>query len=368
MLTDMQAKSDMLENTIEELGKSFDTFSGKLLASNILMEHQEIANSFRQTLETFASLSKKVHLDESNNDSPVLVGTLPIEQPVGGSYAQSFVSNQQTLLEAAPSLDTTAVIMTQRADMLPNLGNWTSSAAQKTAPPAPSISLMLIRSPVLADDYWGGELLSDPGLSFSHRLHRSTMLASNQFLRQADMNGPKSSSMARAHTYSLRRHNPAALLKISSVGIRVAAMEDQYRRYSAPSFGPDPLQSLSGQEPETRAYFNLDFAHDLGLQLRADMISDGMDIQDYIDAKAVEDYLGEKGMVRCDPHYIQMRLDANSTATRSRPSISEPMLLSISTPSLLRRLMQVSLCLGDSIGFSKSSINSALVASVVKMT
>lgn len=366
----MQAKNDMLENTIEELGKSFEIFSGKLLASNIFEEHQEIANAFRETLEIFASLARKVHAEsaESNNDVPVLGIVPPIEQPMDSSYAQPLVVNPQLLPEAAPSLDTTGIMMAQRVNMMPTGGASTSPGVQMTAHPASSIGIMLIRSPVLADDYWGGELLSDPHLPFSHRLLRSTMLASNQFLRQANMNKPGNSSMAKAHTYSLRRHNSAALLKISSVGIRVAAMEDQYKRNLAPTLGPEPFQSPGSQEPETRGYFNLDFAHDLGLQLRADMVSDGMDVQDYIDAKEVEDYLGEKGMVRCDQEYIQMRLQADLAMTRSHPSMSEPMLLSISTRSLLRRLMQVSLCLGDSIGFSKSNINSALVASVVQMT
>jgi hypothetical protein len=346
----MQSKINLLEDIIERLGTSFDALGAVLLKSDVFINYKDVANSFRDTLRVFSSLSKLAHLELADS-----------QQLVSLNYKQSKPETQQLPQSSVEANQTSPRQVNTSLEIARS--NLSPTTTQR--PLMVQFGLPIVLS-VLSIDYWGDALLKDSNLPFWQILFRSTLLESHRFLRQRLSNKSESGWMARAHLYSFRISNISTMLRVNSISLQSLAMEDedshnpQHKKVSidSPAAGIAPSR-------QSDQYFDLDYIHSLGAQLRREMTSTGVRLEDLIDAREVEAYLLRKGMVHFDRDRLQMRVNLGESGNQSSHSTLSTLI--VSTDELVRRLVNVSMCLGDGVGYSESQINSAIVASVTEI-
>ena len=123
------------------------------------------------------------------------------------------------------------------------------------------------------------------------------------------------------------------------------------------------------QEEPIEHFFEDEITQTMGRDARAEMIRTGQNPEDYINASEVADYLADKGQFYYDGQTIEMALTvpgSRQTKPTKRPVASRSV-VKINVQTLIERLSAVAICMGDIVGYPKAMLNSAIVASAVRM-
>jgi hypothetical protein len=170
--------------------------------------------------------------------------------------------------------------------------------------------------------------------------------------------------------------------------------------------GPKLMQT--DWRPCIEAYFDNEDLRVFGAATRHSMVVAGYPLQNLVNAEEVESYLREKGMVELSEHEMQLELTipnpspevaksggkqdvdigvqrptTTTTKTTSQPQRPQPSSRSISSWSRQRRpqkrmvivslyqligqFTNLSICIGNGIEYLRQDLNSAIVASVIKI-
>lgn len=347
----MMAKNQTLENIVEELGKSFDTFGSHLIHSGFLAAHSEVATSFRDTLKTFASLSHLAHREFINMEQSPSYTTDNAPEPE--IPLESSSNEEINILPPAPSMAVSSVHSRQP---------FTKTAAHNLAP---GLKIMQTISPILSTDYGTGDILNRSGLPFQQVLLRSTLLLeSHKYLRQKHFEIHMTSWMSQCHAYSLKINSVMEMLRLNSIILQIIAMQDQEFAARADFFGSEPTGPAATPELISPKKFDLEHMKSLGKQLRDNMIVDGVRIADLITPAEVETYLISPGMISYDGDHIQMAVELEEEVSGSGREV----VITIDTRTLIRGLMTVAVCLGDCVGYPVSKLNDCITLATIDVT
>ncbi|KAJ2982509.1 hypothetical protein NQ176_g1339 [Zarea fungicola] len=345
----MMAKNQTLENIVEELGKSFDTFSSQLIRSGFLASHSEVATSFRDTLKTFASLSQQAHRE-----------TVDVEQCPAHSADEATATEPKVPPESSSN---------EEISILPQVPSTPVSSVYPQPPfirtpmqnLAPGLRIMQTISPILSTDYWKGDILNNSDLPFQQVLLRSTLLESHKYLRQKHFEIHMTSWMSQCHAYSLKIRSAMEMLRLNSIILQLIAMQDQERAGRGDLFGLEPTGLAATPELISTRKFDLEDMLNLGSQLRSNMISDGVQLPDLITPAEVETYLVSLGMISYNRQHIQMAVELEDEFSGTGRQV----VIMIDTQTLIHGLLTVAVCLGDCVGFPLSKLNDCITSATM---
>jgi hypothetical protein len=350
----VDTRNQILENGINQLYESFTRFSNQI--SKVIASDADLATlaSFRDTLEIFTAVANEIgtHDGEEEKNIPTESTLISAASVLPPTITNSPNEGQRTWRGAEES----------RGSSL-NMSAKAHTSQQPTFTSLePSIFLMPVNNPVMTNDYWNPNKLRVAKLPLWQRLFIHSMVDSQTHLSAVwDARASQSSWLLRAHKYSLRCSTPLALMHLTAIGLRVAAMEYEEQAARSPAFGPTPASKHSSK---VDSYFDVERYHLLGTKVREEMTSDGVRSSDIINAEEVEGYLTGKGMTGYNDREIYIKLSPESLSDGQYNVLGhDSMLCVVEMESFIQAMVDVAFCLGDAIGYPQEAINWAILRS-----
>ena len=414
----------MLENTVEEMSTTFVGLSDSVLGSEHIRSHPLLITSVAE------SVKRALTLAENATRSPD-AETEAVDDDREGSQGQSRALVQSRGASAVPDLwrqgdlSTAARFLTMNEMGLQDFYkdppfDAVASAdrvVQRRQPVPKNIRRMFTQNTFFTKEFWGGDyttpadlhLVERPNrpLPFWERLLRLNLTSVIHRLTDDGTRGDTNFCTrweARGFKYSLRHKSKANLLARTRWVIdTIAAMDTRVDSMETGMIGP--IRAQEDWRPRIEAYFDNDDLRAFGAATIHSMVLAGFPVENLVNAEEVESYLKEKGMVEVSDSEMQMeltfpiqstwaaQLDAEpsvdgdiakttaNTGTQPRRSRRSPRsktlssrqsrpqkrMVTISSPTLVEKFIDLSICTGNGIGYPKPSMNAAIVAAVVRI-
>jgi hypothetical protein len=414
----------MLEDTVEEMNSTFANFTDNLLQSQHVQTQPHLVASVGDTIKQLLTLTERAMRDPADDfEGERLEDLTEALTPVKTADSSSFPRHPQYLDSTrVDNVDTEVDPMQRYVDGEFAAGQHVSSS---TALMTQSQSAPMPQNAFFTKEFWSGDYTNYtsalPGeytpihFPFWERLLRTTVAIGYHCL-----NGDRGYSHERAkrqYRYTLSHESPSFILAVTrAVMGRFQAYGEAYHPSYIDAQGEHRGVPTVGR-PRATSYFAFDQTRMMGLATQQAMINDGFPIDHLIDAESVEEYLRSKGLVQVDGNVMQAEMtvteprdskgQANATSgptislsppsgrnlladsdaqvapsstnslrqekTASRKTRSvqkrrtERRLVTVSISSLIEKFADLSICTGSGVGFPACLLNTAIVASVIKI-
>lgn len=415
----------LLEDAMEDMSTTFLGLSDTLLKSRHVRTRPELVvalgESVRHILTITESVNRSVNEesdDRSGDDRGDALGSSrEAMRPSDFGDSLSKVTNTSS----AQGLPQNPVGFQNHSPIA--LNPIPINPTRETAPN--TIRDMFTQNVIFTKEFWGGDYINHVGLlpaeqslqqlqiPLWERLIRTSIITCYHRICADGVSGDPTFSQRwvdKQLGYSLRHRSKSLVLATKRWLIAtIAAGDDEMGRNNHEALvGPKSLHQRHSVNMAT--IFDTDDFRNWGAHTMKDMVTNGYPIGDLLTAGQVEEFLREKGFVLVDNDQMQveMTIPADNpeypkilaladvteprTAGSTRPSPAtatlaaaqrkrtsfprsspgrrprpEKMLVTISVQTLLDKVVNLAICLGNSIGYPMQELNGAIAASVIRI-
>lgn len=412
----------MLEDAVEEMSTTFIGLSDTVLQSKRINAEPELMLAIGDYVRHFLTVAKSA--DQGADENPEVhlddhIGTVDSSSSVG--LSEQVISHDEMSIEVmrpTPDVSQFGAGTTGSLDFPMSGMHYNPDPRAFSNTPTPSsVQRMLTQNFFFSKEFWSGDYINHHGLLpteqtrprpiFWQRLLRTSLITGCRALCTDSLSADGAFVQRwaeRQYRYSLSHRSKAFILAMSRNALAAMAKSDELENQGQPyTIG----QTLYQQKIDTcvKAIFDNDDFRAFGATTVQAMLTDGYPVDDLLDAEEVEGYLKEKGLVSSGESEMQMELamprsshEEIRTATRdaaddtygrdehfsstlaqakgrSHRGSSPPRrqsrwgtrLVTINIQSLADSVTQLAVCMGGGIGYPRQLLNSAIVASVVRI-
>lgn len=371
-IQDLQAESEVLQDIIEEMTTIFLQFGDRLGALGLFSTSAPLTSEWKESLEKLLQLAEKAQIttDEYSDEPPSSQAgpsTSAMQPSTPGASEPS-----SALMPSSYMMDTDEIRSINDISVrIRKLTEQTREHRPSTsAISSPSMTRLFTLNPLMADDYIDPDLLNNNNISFAKRLVRATMIRAYQCLdleRWGHEDNPYKDWFAHSFKYSFTRTGNATLLALTRAVLKSLMTEDEDLLFHGPETG------LEYRRLRLACHFNNFGEQRTGLETRQMMTADGIMWENMVDAEQVEDYLTRSGVIWVNEREVQLPVTSPMvppfTITPEMTHTSTPMetvIATIDIDTLITKLVDTSMCLGNGIGFWIHTVEEAVVSSTVR--